>query len=139
MLKTAIILTIMILSKPGIKEDHKIKIDPIIPQNVIPYRGWSSAYVEETTIGTYNYRLSIGDIEPGYDSYIAVNDCGRISETGIMIINDSVRTYQVFDCARRDNSDGTRTWMEESNILAEIDFYTWQDHPDLGRIELYPN
>ena len=116
MLKTAIILTMIALSKPGLKEDHEILINPVIPQ-VIPYTGWSSAYVEDTTIGTYNYRLSIGDIEAGYDSYIAVNDCSRMSETGIMVIGDSIRTYQVFDCARRDNSDGTRTWMEERVTL----------------------
>ena len=127
------------MSKPGIKENHEIYIDPIVPQNVIPYSGWSSAYVIETTIGTYDYRISTGDIDPGYDSYIAVSSCKRLSETGIMVINDDIRTYQVFDCAKRDNSDGTKTWMEEDNIAAEIDYFTWEDHEELGRIKLYPN
>ena len=135
MLKTAIVLGLLMLTT----NDAHIKepLDVEITKDGIKYdveEGWLSAYDLEPSEGTYEYRLSIGDIEPGYDVYLAVSDCSRMSETGLIFFdNSTVETYQVFDCAKRNNEDGTKTWMEQYNIIAEIDYNSWQRHGKLGK------
>jgi len=92
--------------------------------------GWLSAYDKEPTIATMNYRLTIGDVELGHDVYLAVADCSRIGETGRITIGDGEPlSYQVFDCL---GSDADYNWMAQQNIIAEVDYWTWQRH-GLGR------
>jgi hypothetical protein len=92
--------------------------------------GWLSAYDEEPTIDTYIYRLAIGDIELGHDVYLATADCSRIGEVGVITIGDNEPlNYQVFDCL---GADAGYDWMARQNIIAEVDFWTWQRY-GLGR------
>jgi hypothetical protein len=92
--------------------------------------GWLSAYDIEPTIGTFNVKLYDGVIELGHDVYLATPGCDRIGEVGIITIGDSPPlTYQVFDCA---GDAETIEWMTANNIIAEIDWYSWQRY-GLGR------
>lgn len=101
------------------------------------YEGWLSAYAKEPTDHTLEYRLETGDIQEGYEAYIAVPECNRIGETGVIVLPDgNQKTYQVFDCASRNTAeDSSHAWMTENNIVAELDYYTWKDH-GLGRAKL---
>lgn len=103
----------------------------------VVYEGWLSAYDKEPTDHTIEYRLENGDIQEGYDTYIAVPECNRIGETGkIVFANGTEKSYQVFDCASRNVSeDNSHGWMKENNIIAEIDYYSWQEQ-GLGRAKL---
>ena len=106
------------------------------PQVTQSNSGWLSAYAPEPTIGTLTYRLNIGDVELGHDVYLAVADCGRIGETGHITIGDSEELdYQVFDCL---GSDAGYDWMKAQNIVAEVDYWTWQRY-GLGRATMWPN
>lgn len=100
--------------------------------------GWLSAYDQEPTDLTLEYRLSTGDISRGFGVYIAVPECNRIGETGIIELpNGQKETYQVFDCASRDLlNDSSYSWMKDNNIIAELDYYSYQEH-GLGRATLY--
>lgn len=101
--------------------------------------GWLSAYEKSRTDATYNYRLEVGDIQEGYDVYIAVPQCDRIGETGLIYFYDHalLRTYQVFDCASRNITVVPGYyWMTRNNIIGEVDYYTWQEI-GLGRASLY--
>ena len=92
--------------------------------------GWLSAYDKEPTIATMEYRLTIGDVELGHDVYLAVADCARMGETGRITIGDGEPlSYQVFDCL---GADASHNWMAQQNIIAEVDYWTWQRH-GLGR------
>ena len=109
----------------------------LIPPDSQPRQsGWLSAYAPETTIGTSTYRLDSGDVELGHDVYLAVADCGRIGETGhITIGNSEELDYQVFDCL---GSDADYDWMKAQNIVAEVDYWTWQRY-GLGRATMWPD
>jgi len=97
--------------------------------------GWLSAYDEESTINQINYGLSTRQIQEGRTVYLATADCKRIGEVGLIQIGDSDwLDYQVFDCA---GNDGTPDWMGQNNIIAEIDYYTWQRY-GLGRATMRP-
>jgi hypothetical protein len=94
------------------------------------HSSWLSAYEPEPTIATLAYRLDNGDIELGHDVYLATADCSRIGETGIITIGDSPPlNYQVFDCL---GADAGYDWMARQNIIAEVDYWTWQRY-GLGR------
>ena len=91
--------------------------------------GIGSQYTEMPTIGTVQYRLEIGDLSMAdldwAEVYIAVPQCWRIGERGYIKIEDNHwLRYIVFDCASRDPRDRTRQWMEENNVLVEIDYWT---------------
>lgn len=109
----------------------------LIPPDSQPRQsGWLSAYAIEPTIGTLAYRLDSGDVELGHDVYLAVADCGRIGEIGhITIGNSEELDYQVFDCL---GADASGDWMEAQNIVAEVDYWTWQRY-GLGRATMWPN
>lgn len=101
------------------------------------YEGWLSAYAQEPTDHTMAYRLETGDIQEGYEVYIAVPECSRIGETGEIEFPDGIKkSYQVFDCASRDTeTDDSSNWMKDNNIVAELDYYSWKEH-GLGRAKL---
>lgn len=96
-----------------------------------PNTGFLSAYAELPTVATVEYRQEIGDLPHDiskYDVLIAVADCGLIGKEGVLhTIVGSLKAI-VFDCA---GNDGTPSWMEENNIVAEIDYWTWQKYPEL--------
>ena len=88
--------------------------------------GYLSAYAVEPTIGTMTYRLEAGDVELGHDVYLAVADCSRIGEVGeISIGGGEWLDYQVFDCL---GADAGYDWMAANNIIAEVDYWSWQRH-----------
>jgi hypothetical protein len=127
-LKIIVILTVVVGGQMN-------SMAPSLPS----HEGWLSAYAEGPTVATLEYRYETGDIDEGYDVYLAVLDCSRLSESGVIKYDDgTVETYQVFDCAARDNKDGTQSWMERHNIVAEVDYYTWKRRGRLGRAALYP-
>lgn len=94
--------------------------------------GYLSGYTQGPTDGTTLYRQEIGDIPRDlspFDTRIAVLDCSLIGSTGTLFTEAGRLRVVIFDCAGR--SDGGNHWMKGNNILAEIDWYTWQFHPDL--------
>jgi hypothetical protein len=95
--------------------------------------GWLSAYAQTPTDATIDYRISIGDVPVNvweqYDLVIAVLDCRLIGKEIILRTEKGDFYGIVFDCAG--SSDGTVSWMNEHNILAEVDWYFWQEHPEL--------
>ena len=93
--------------------------------------GYLSAYAESPTVGTIAYRQAVGDIPSDlsqFDVMIAVSDCRLIGKEGMLYTAVGPLRALVFDCAA---NDGTPSWMEENNIVAEIDWYTWQRWPVL--------
>lgn len=117
----SVLLVLLLLGKPVFaKDEGKVDI----------YEGWLSAYDQEPTDHTLEYRLEIGDVQEGYDVYLAVPGCDRIGETGLIRFpTGETKTYQVFDCASRNTTeDQSKTWMEENNIVAEIDYYSWEEY-----------
>jgi hypothetical protein len=97
--------------------------------------GWLLAYDEIPTIHQLDYAIANGNAQPGHAVYLATADCKRVGEVGLIKIEDSHwMDYQVFDCA---GADGTAAWMEENNIIAEVDYYTWRDY-GLGRATMIP-
>jgi hypothetical protein len=88
--------------------------------------GYLSAYAIEPTVGTMTYRLESGQVELGHDVYLAVADCSRIGEIGeISIGGGEWLDYQVFDCL---GADASYDWMAANNIIAEVDYWSWQRH-----------
>lgn len=101
--------------------------------------GWVSAYDKEPSEGTLAYRLEVGDIQPGYDAYIATADCGLIGKTGILTYTANGRqlTVQVFDCSGEWDGgvvDGVST-LTEGGYAAELDHASWQAY-GLGRVKI---
>jgi hypothetical protein len=125
-MRTLTLILLILLSFDG-KDTEK--------PDVVIDEGWLSGYAQEPTDHTISYRLGTGDIQHGFDVYIAVLDCDRLSETGTIEFSDGTRrSYQVFDCAQRGDSH-TYSWMEDNNIVAELDYYSWEEH-GLGRAKL---
>lgn len=63
---------------------------------------------------------------PDTDGYVAVRDCELIG-TIIWLRPANYHSWESFlvaDCARQDNSDGTRTWMDTRWIIGEVDYLT---------------
>ena len=105
-------------------------LDSVQPPNVV-FDGYLSAYAEAPTIGTIAYRQAVGDIPQDlrpYNVLIAVADCSLIGKEALLISGGNVYEALVFDCA---GNDGTPSWMEQNNIVAEVDWYFWQLRPDL--------
>lgn len=99
--------------------------------------GFISQYAKSPTDGTLHYRkyesMEIEDID--YDAYIAVKDCSMIGEeVWLQLWYDDYESGPlkavVFDCSGHVD---TSEWMEEDNIIAEVDWYTARDHGFLGR------
>ena len=95
-------------------------------------RGHLSAYDKTPTDATIAYRQELGQIPvdlSGYDTLVAVLNCERIGQEVHVITSRGKLNGIVFDCAGQE--DGGYTWMVENNIVAEVDFYTWERHPEL--------
>jgi len=93
--------------------------------------GYLSAYGQQPTDATIQYRQATNQIPPNlaqYDGVIAVADCSLIGQHAILHTPHADLDVIIFDCAGR---DGGLAWMLKHNILAEIDYYLWQKHPDI--------
>ena len=91
-----------------------------------PLQGHASHYAEKFMEGVIQQRQEWGQLPEdlsGWADGVAVLDCSLIGET-IYIYHDVWKSYIVADCARRDNGDGTQTWMIDNNILVEVGYKT---------------
>lgn len=92
----------------------------------IPHQqGWASQYSANMMKPTIVARIDMGHITHKQvkmaDVYVAVVDCNRLGEMGFISINGaSPEVYLVADCARRDDGDGAKSWMEKNNIIVEL-------------------
>ena len=108
-------------------------------QETVILEGWLSAFDREPPEGTLAYRLEVGDIQPGYDTYIATADCGLIGKTGVLTYVESGMqlSVQVFDCSGEWDGgvvDGVST-LTEGGYAAELDYASWQAY-GLGRVRI---
>lgn len=107
---------------------------PIQPdtQNIV-YSGYLSAYGQSPTDHTLQYRIDNGQVPPDsltrYDGLVAVLDCALIGTEYILSTVSGDFSVIAFDCAGKD--DGGHSWMIDNNIVAEIDWYLWQEHPEI--------
>jgi len=126
----AVVLAVALATNPSPVQQEG-KIDPKLVD--VPHlSGYLSGYNQGPTDGTTQYRQEIGDIPRDltpFDSRIAVLDCSLIGRTGTLYTDAGPLKVVIFDCAGR--SDGGNHWMRDNNILAELDWYTWQSHPYL--------
>lgn len=94
--------------------------------------GYISAYDRAPTDATIATRQQWGqlpfDLSP-YAALVAVRDCRRIGETAVLETVEGQFTVLVFDCAGIE--DGGLAWMIRGNFIAEVDWYTWQNHPEI--------
>ena len=101
-------------------------------QNEHALYGYLSAYNKLPTDATIAYREEIGDIPRDslkqYDVLVATLDCGLIGKHGVLMAGKRRFTALVFDCA---GDDGGHTWMKDKNIVAEVDWYFWNEFPEL--------
>lgn len=94
--------------------------------------GHLSAYDKTPTDATIAYRQELGQIPTelsGYDTLVAVLDCGRVGQEVHIVTSHGKLNGLVFDCAGQ--ADGGYDWMVENSIVAEVDWYTWEKHPEL--------
>jgi len=103
------------------------------PERVI-MSGWLSAYGHSPTVGTIEYRKSVGDLPQDitkYDGLIAVKDCGLVGKDATLYTASGKFHVKVFDCADRSGSDGTVSWMESNSIVAEVGYFLWDSYPEI--------
>ena len=63
---------------------------------------------------------------PRVDGYAAAKECSEIGSVILLrpVGADRWDRLLVVDCAVRDDSDGTRTWMDRKGVIAEVDHET---------------
>ena len=101
--------------------------------------GCLSAYAEEPSVGTLEYRISTGDIVARHDAYIAVGDCSMIGKTDVMTYIETglELDVQVFDFSGLWDCgvvDGEST-LTAGGYVAELDYAAWQAW-GLGRVSI---
>jgi hypothetical protein len=93
------------------------------------YEGWLSAYNQNPTVATVKYRQGTGEIPADlspYDGVIAVLDCGLVGEDAYLHTKGGTFYVMIFDCA---GNDGGYSWMIENSVVAEVDYFMWEEHP----------
>lgn len=117
----------------------------ILPEPVIT-TGRLSAYNYNPTVATLKYREERTEQIPKnyktlYDVFLAVPDANLIGAVGTLFVNGNKYSALVFDCGGIE--DGGKSWMLNRGIVAEVDYWFWQEHPELigsgieARLELY--
>lgn len=99
------------------------------PQENIATTGYASHYADGVMSDVIDVRRGFGQfLYPidHYDGYVATMDCGLVGSEVYArpVSSKDWESFLVVDCAVRDDSDGTRTWMEINNILIEVDYDT---------------
>lgn len=100
--------------------------------------GYISQFAKSPTDGTLHYRqYESMELDPDipYDGYIAVKDCSRVGDEAFLKLEyDDYSSdwlhVAVFDCS---GHVSTSEWMDSDNIIAEVDWYTAEEHGFLGR------
>lgn len=90
--------------------------------------GYVSGYHQTPTDATLEYRIAEGYVFQ-HQYNIAVLDCGQLGNEAMIIFGEEIIMVNVFDCAGIE--DGGHSWMIENNIVLEMGWYLWQDHPEL--------
>lgn len=95
--------------------------------------GYTSQYAAGVMEATIAARQEWGhlpeDLRP-YDVFAAVADCGRIGEEFLISYNGTWQRGVVSDCA---GNDGTPEWMEQNQIVSEVDYLTAERWGIVGR------
>lgn len=65
-----------------------------------------------------------------YDVLVAVEDCKRLGETGVVTWREHSGTFLVIDCS---GHKSTSEWMRRNNIIAEVDGFTAKRWNTVGR------
>lgn len=65
-----------------------------------------------------------------YDVLVAVNECSRLGETGVIMWREHRETYIAFDCS---GHASTSRWMRRNNIIGEVDGNTARRWNSIGR------
>lgn len=107
------------------------------------HSGWASYYDKAPTDATIRARISMEHIpDKKYDVYVAVSDCSRIGETGLISIDGHAPVpYIVFDCAGLNAYEDGQSWMDKHNIAVELDYYTTERYVPCrcgAWVELWP-
>lgn len=104
--------------------------------------GYASVYNYSVFEATLDWRIGAGQLTESetreVDGYVATLWCGYVGDTAIlkyMSKQKKITTKRVLvaDCAVRNDSDGTRTWMQENNIVVEVDSVLAEDIPNTKR------
>jgi len=101
--------------------------------------GWLSAYCLGPTQGTLEYGqeyLGLPQDVSGYDVLLAVEDCSLVGSEATLRVAGYEFSALVFDCAGPDayDEDG-KTWLEKQGYAAEVDWWFWQQYPELIGVE----
>ena len=84
---------------------------------------------------THQTAIDLPERLPRVDGYIAVKECSEIGDIWwAMSTSRQWERFLVVDCARPDDSDNTRTWMDERNIAFEVDGETAKRWGIVGRL-----
>lgn len=86
--------------------------------------GWASRYDEVPTDATLEYRIETNEVSAGFDTYIARPLCSELGAIYWIDYGEGWHLAQVFDCAVQNDSDGALSWMQNNNILVELDWHS---------------
>jgi hypothetical protein len=97
--------------------------------------GWASHYDDGVMDATIRVRQGYNQLPQNVSSwsgYVARPRCTEVGNTVWLWMPDTNQweAFLVTDCARRDNGDGALSWMEDNNILVELD---WQSRLRFGK------
>lgn len=115
-----VVVILALLALPTPPADHQVM------------SGYLSGYDQLPTDATIAYRQEIGQLPADlsqYDALVAVLDCAQIGRAGTLYTAVGPLHIVVFDCAGVD--DGGHQWMVNGRYVAELDWYTRQQHPEL--------
>lgn len=120
-LPVPVVVIIALLSLPAPPADHQTVIS-----------GYLSGYDQLPTDATIAYRQELGQLPDDlsqYDALVAILDCAQIGQSGVLHTEVGSPRVVAFDCAGRE--DGGYEWMTNGLYVAELDWYTRQQHPEL--------
>jgi len=110
-------------------------IELIILVNSFNY-GYLSRYDDGVMLATVEVRQEWGQLPldtSEYDGFIAVLECEHIGKDFYMFTEAGAYRLLISDCAVRNDSDGTRTWMINNRIAGEINYSLAEEMGTLNR------
>lgn len=102
-------------------------------QDETAYSGWLSAYDEQPTLATLEYRRQMEQIpDAEYEVYLATPSCDYIGREASLHVDGDVFQGIIFDCA---GDAASYQWMTTNYIIAEVDYYWRTQYPHLIGLE----
>jgi hypothetical protein len=103
---------------------------PVEPKRYDITSGWATYYspgVFEATVAVRQQMRHIPEDTRGFAGFVARPTCKDIGSAIWLRPEgaDEWLPFMIADCARRDDGDGTLTWMAQNNILVELDYPSW--------------